>query len=293
MRIRAAVLSGALVLAPLGAHAADLVVWWEKGFTAQEDEAVREIIAAFEQDGKQVELVFQEQYDFPAKVEAALAAGRPPDFVYGSLLQDYVALWAVDGRLVDLSEVVGHFSNLFDPDTLAWVNWRDPRTGQGALYGVPIGREVNHVHVWRSVLEEAGFTLDDVPKEWKTFWSFWCDQVQPAARRATGREDIWAIALPMSITGDTVLQFLQFVAANDTDYVTEDGRLVIDDPEIRHKLVDAIDSYTALYRKGCTPPDAIGWDDRGNNQAFLAQRVVMTANTTLSIPKRPQARAPR
>jgi multiple sugar transport system substrate-binding protein len=123
-----------------------------------------------------------------------------------------------------------------------------------------------------------------VPKDWTTFWSFWCDQVQPAARRATRREDIWGIALPMSITGDTVSQFLQFVAANDADYVTDDGRLVIDDPEIRAKLVEVIDSYTALYRKGCTPPDSVTWNDYGNNKAFLAQTVVMTTNNSLSIP---------
>ena len=50
-------LAAAIVMAPLGAGAADLVVWWEKGYYAQEDEAVREIIAAFEQKtGKQVEL---------------------------------------------------------------------------------------------------------------------------------------------------------------------------------------------------------------------------------------------
>jgi hypothetical protein len=47
-----------LAIAPPGARAADLVVWWEKGQYAQEDDAVRETIAAFEQDsGKQVELV--------------------------------------------------------------------------------------------------------------------------------------------------------------------------------------------------------------------------------------------
>jgi ABC-type glycerol-3-phosphate transport system substrate-binding protein len=150
-----------LAMAPLGARAADLVVWWEKGFYPQEDEAVAEIIEAFEQNsGKQVELVFQEQYDIPSKVEAALAVGRPPDFAYGSLLQDYVGLWAVNGRLVDLSEVVGHFWDLFDPDTLAWVTWREAETGQPAIYGLPIGREINHVHVWRSVLEEAGFSRD-------------------------------------------------------------------------------------------------------------------------------------
>ncbi len=44
-----------------------------------------------------------------------------------------------------------------------------------------------------------------------------------------------------------------------------------------------MDSYTAIYRKGCTPPDAVGWDGRGNNQAFLAQTIVMTPNQTLSI----------
>ena len=46
------------LLVPLGAQAADLVVWWEKGFYPQADEAVAEIVAAFEQEtGKQVELV--------------------------------------------------------------------------------------------------------------------------------------------------------------------------------------------------------------------------------------------
>jgi hypothetical protein len=29
-------------MAPLGAKAADLVVWWEKGYYDQEDEAIRE-----------------------------------------------------------------------------------------------------------------------------------------------------------------------------------------------------------------------------------------------------------
>ena len=66
--------------------------------------------------------------------------------------------------------------------------------------------------------------------------------------------------------------------------MTREGRLVIDDPEIRQRLVKAIDSYTAIYRKGCTPPDSVTWDDRGNNEAFLAQTVVMTPNHTLSIP---------
>jgi hypothetical protein len=58
MRAGAVVLAVAIVLASLGARAADLVVWWEKGHYAQADEAVTAIIAAFEQKtGEQVEIV--------------------------------------------------------------------------------------------------------------------------------------------------------------------------------------------------------------------------------------------
>ena len=60
----------------------------------------------------------------------------------------------------------------------------DATTGRRALYGLPMGRATNHVHVWKSLLEQAGFTLADIPKEWEAFWSFWCDQVQPAVRKA-------------------------------------------------------------------------------------------------------------
>jgi multiple sugar transport system substrate-binding protein len=147
-----------------------------------------------------------------------------------------------------------------------------------------MGRTTYHVHVWKSLLEYAGFTLEDIPKEWGAFWGFWCDEVQPAVRKASGRNDIWGIGLPMSVGPDTQNGFFQFAAANGSDYVTHDGRLVIDDPEVRRKLIEVIDSYTAIYRKGCTPPASVAWDSGGNNKAFLAQTVIMTQNETLSIP---------
>jgi multiple sugar transport system substrate-binding protein len=60
---------------------------------------------------------------------------------------------------------------------------------------------------------------------------------------------------------------------------------VIDEPLVRDRLIKAIDAYTTVYRKSCTPPDAVDWaDDAGNNKAFLAERVVMTPNATMSIP---------
>ena len=65
-----------------------------------------------------------------------------------------------------------------------------------------MGRVTNHVHVWKSLLERAGLTLADIPKEWEPFWSFWCDKVQPAVRKATGRDDVWGVGLPMSAAAE-------------------------------------------------------------------------------------------
>ena len=285
MRSRTAVLAAMLAMAPLRAQAADLVVWWEKGYNPEEDKAVREIVAAFEQDtGKQVELDQPSQNDIEAKALAAIEAGQPPDFLFGTTRDFYYGQWAYEDRLVDLSGEIQPFASLFDPDALAADTLFDATTGRRALYALPMGFSTNHVHVWKSVLEQAGFTLKDIPKQWEPFWAFWCDQVQPAVRRVTGRDDIWSLGLNVSGKFDTEEQLRQFRDAYGADYVTRDGRLVIDDPEIRRKLINAIDAYTAIYRKGCTPPASVTWDGFGNNKAFLAQTVVMTVNQSLSIP---------
>jgi multiple sugar transport system substrate-binding protein len=278
----------ALILAPLGAQGADLVVWWEKGFNPEEDAAVKDTLAAFEQkSGKRVELVFHSNEELPNAIEAALKTGQPPDFTYGMRLVNYLPEWAFEGRLIDLSDAILPFANLFDPSGLAFVSLFDATAGRRGVYALPMGFEANHVHVWRSLLEKAGFGLNDIPKEWEAFWTFWCDRVQPAVRRATGRDDIYGVGLAMSAeAADTTDQFIQFMQAYQADYVTRQGKLIIDDPDIRRRLIRTMEAYTAIYREGCTPPDSIGWgtSSSNNNQAFLAGAVVMTPNATLSIP---------
>ena len=285
MQKQVIVLAAMLVMAPLSARAADLVVWWEKGYNPEEDAAVAEIIAAFEQQtGMQVDLEQPSQDDIEAKVLAAVEAGQPPDFLFGTNTDYYYGQWAHDGRLVDLSDVVGPLASLFDPDALSYGTLFDATTGRRALYALPMGSSTHHVHVWRNLLEQAGFTVDDIPKQWEAFWSFWCDEVQPAVRKATGRDDIYGVGMAMSVADDTRNGFEQFIQAYEANYVTREGKLIIDDPEIRRRLIRALDSYTAIDRKRCTPPDSVTWGNVDNNRQFHAQAVVMTTNVTLSIP---------
>jgi multiple sugar transport system substrate-binding protein len=187
MRQEVIALAAALAIAPLDARAADLVVWWQSD-------------AAFEQEtGKQVELVRPAQGETIEKAQAALEAGQPPDFLFGVAAGLPAAQWAYEGRLVDLEGALNPVLDLFDADAIEVSTLVNGSTGRRGLYALPVGRHSNHLHVWNSLLERAGFRLADIPKEWDAFWSFWCDQVQPAVRRATGRDDIWGIGLPMSV----------------------------------------------------------------------------------------------
>jgi multiple sugar transport system substrate-binding protein len=186
VRARTILLAAALVLVPLGARSADLVVWWEEGRYPEEDAAVREIVTAFEKKiSKEVELVFHPQAEskwVQDKAEAALKAGHPPGFAFGQRIDDHLARWAYEGRLVDLSDAVGPLVHQFDPDAVAASTLLDATTGRRGLFGLPMARSTNHVHIRKDLLEQAGFTLADIPREWEAFWSFWCDKVHTTAR---------------------------------------------------------------------------------------------------------------
>jgi len=286
LRIKAPILAAAVIMAPLGARAADLVVWWETDFHSNEDQAVAQIIAAFEQEtGKQVELVQPAQGEIVDNIQAALAAGQPPDFLFGASAGRGAAQWAYEDRLTELDSSLDPALNLFDADAIEVSTLLNGRTGRRGLYALPMGRHSNNLHVWNGLLQRAGFTLADIPKEWGAFWSFWCDQVQPAARRTLGRDDIWGVGLSMSpAASDTAEELFQFQLAYEAPWLGLDRRPQVDDPAVRAGLVKALDDYTAIWRKGCTPPDSTRWTNIDNNKAFIEQTVVMTPNPTLSIP---------
>jgi multiple sugar transport system substrate-binding protein len=284
MHGRAVVLAVAIVVAPLGAQGADLVIWWEEGWYPEEDAAVTELVAAFEeQTGTKIELVRIQGGD--PKIRATLERGQPPDFVWGvGGVQDFADQWAYEDRLVDLAQVLGPLRELFDRDLLEYATLRNGSTGEYGLYALPMGRITNHIHVWKDLLEQAGFRLEGIPKEWEAFWSFWCDRVQPAVRKATGREDIYGVGLPMSLGSiDTDLAFDQFLLAHTREWPPPAGWNLVEAPAMRDVLVQVLERYTVIYRNGCTPPDAVDWTGSGNNEAFLEQRVVMTTNLTLSV----------
>jgi hypothetical protein len=62
------------------------------------------------------------------------SARQPPDFTFQLWLLDYFQQWARDDRLVDLSDSVGSFSDLFDSNALDWATRFNAGTGPKALF---------------------------------------------------------------------------------------------------------------------------------------------------------------
>jgi multiple sugar transport system substrate-binding protein len=285
MRVRTILLAAALMLVPLGVRAADLVVWWEESFYPEEDQATRELVAAFEAEtSKTVALIFLPQSEVAARVEAALAAGRPPDLLRGDDVSLRPEQWAAAGALADLSDVVLPIKDRFFPGLLDFTFLRDARTDHLTPFTVPLGQAGIYLHVWTSLLQRAGLQSGVIPREWEAFWSFWCDTAQPAVRKALGRDDIWGLGLAMSpVASDTSDVLAQFMIARSAYFWPGSGRSLDEQPAFRANLIGALADYTAPWRKGCVPPDAVRWTNSDNNKAFLDQRVLMTPNPTLSI----------
>jgi multiple sugar transport system substrate-binding protein len=266
------------------AFAADLVIWWNKSYYPEEDEKFEEIVAAFEQDkGIDVELSFFTNEDMPVKTLAALTAGSPPDLAFAFLFDlQHTSRWAYEGVLEDVSDVIEPMKDRFYDYALESVHLLD-ENGERAYYAFPTQQQTAHIHVWKSMLEEAGLSVDDIPMTWHEYWDWFCDPAQPASRQATGNRNIYGVGQPMSSSAsDTIFHFMVFANAFNVEWLDEDGNVVLD--QHRDGLIDALDSYTKPFKDGCVPPGAVNWGDADNNVNFLNQVVLMTPNPSLSIP---------
>jgi multiple sugar transport system substrate-binding protein len=262
-----------------------ITVWWGKGFYKSEDEALLKAIEKFEaKTGVKVELSQYAIQDMIPKTVAALDSGTPPDVAYSDTYDVQAGgKWAFEGKLEDLSDILTPIKSEFAPNTLETAYLMNGETKKKGYYGFPLKQQTMHVQIWSDMLEKAGFKVSDIPTTWKEYWSFWCDKVQPAYRKASGSR-AYGIGMPMGVEStDSLQSFYTFMDAYNVKLVDDDGKLLVDDPKVKEGLIGALKDYTDPYLKGCTPPSSTTWKDPDNNVAFHNKTTVMTHNVTISI----------
>jgi multiple sugar transport system substrate-binding protein len=278
----------ALAASSAPAQEKQISVWWERGFSKAEDDALYEAIKKFEaKTGIKVDLSLYAVQDMIPKTVSALDAGTPPDVAFASLYAPNVAgKWAYDGKLEDISGIIEPIKPRFSPNTVETALLYNDKAKKRAYYAFPLKQFTLHIEYWIDMLEAAGYKESDIPKNWEDYWSFWCDTAQPALRRKTGKR-VYGIGMPMGVdSSDSYWSFLTFMDAYNVELVDDDGKLLVDDPKVRQGLIGALTDYTTPYLKGCTPPSSTSWKDPDNNVAFHNKTTIMTHNGTISIATR-------
>lgn len=262
-----------------------LKVWWDKGYTLEEDEALQQVVSRWEQQtGNRVKLSFYNNDELSQKAQRAIQAGSPPDVLMSDNADRVLSpRLAWEGKLVDLSDVIKPIEHLYPSTVLASVYFYNNLNKQRSYYAIPIHQGIPHIFYWRDLLKLTNRREQDIPKDWDAFWDFW-KQMQDTLQ-TQHHQKIYGIGLPMSVGAvDTYEVFEQILEAYDVQILNSKSLLRVDDPKVRQGIINCLEWYTKFYRQGYVPPEAVNWLNPDNNRSLLNRLVVMTPNNSLSIP---------
>ena len=257
-------------------------VWWTQGFAEEEDISFKKIVADYEKaSGNTIDHSITPYAPLRQKIVSAVTSGVVPD-IYQNTPAEVIALQAWGDKLVDVSDVIETQKSQFARTALLTVNCYNSVEKRRSFYGVPytVGALTNHI--WRPLIEKAGYTLEDIPKTWDAFYDFF-KEVQKKLR-AQGERKVYALGFQLNTTGnDSNALFNYFLIANGgQDIVTTDGKLHLDDPKVREAAIKALTYPTTAYKEGFVPPSAINWNDADDNNAFHAKTIVMDLDGSIS-----------
>jgi multiple sugar transport system substrate-binding protein len=267
---------------------ADLTIWWEQGFLPEENEQINQLIRKWEQkSGKTVNLkllpvalIDQQLTNFIEQSEFT----QIPDIVYSVGVDASLApKLAWQNRLVDLTDVITPIKEKYTSIALSHVFYRNQVRQDRGYYAMPLWQSDDYIHYWESMIEEIGFSQQDIPRDWHQFWRFW--QTAQDKLRARGRSQIYGVGLCMSAIGfDTYTSLRMFMDAHDVAVVNEAGDFLLRQPENRHQFIEVLQEFTNFYLQGYTPPTSATWSGAGNNNSLLNGEILMTQNLTMSVP---------
>src|SRR6202023_648186 len=264
------------------AAATTATVWWVQGFAQEEDVAFKKIVAEYEKAGGNTSDDSIMPYaPLRQKIVSAVTSGVVPD-LFQNTPAEIIALYAWDNKLVDVSDVVETQREEYTETALLTVRCYNNVEKKRSVYGVPYTVDVFTNHVWRSLVQKAGYKMADTPKNWDAFYDFF-KGVQKDLRKQ-GMRHVYGLGFQVTTNGGDCNSFFnQFlIGYGGQDIVTKDGKLHLDDQKVREAALHALIYPTTAYKEGFVPPSAINWNDADDNSAFHGKQIVMDLDGSLS-----------
>jgi multiple sugar transport system substrate-binding protein len=264
------------------AAATTATVWWVQGFAQEEDVAFKKIVADYEKaSGNTIDHSIVPYAPMRQKIVSAVTSGVVPD-LFQNTPAEIIALYAWDDKLVDVSDVVETQREEFTETALLTVRCYNNVEKKRSYYGVPytVGASMNHI--WRPLVEKAGYQMSDLPKTWDAYYDFFKD-VQKKLR-AQGVRNVYGLGFQVTTNGNDPNELFNYflIAYGGQDIVTKDGKLHLDDPKVREAAIKALTYCSTAYKEGYVPPGAVNWNDADDNNAFHAKQIVMDLDGTIS-----------
>jgi len=288
---RRSVLGSSLALAAAGtlarpyianAAATTAEVWWVQGFVPEEDTAFRKLVAEYQKvSGNKIEYSIVPFAPLRQKIISAITSGVVPDLTSVSPVE-VVPLQAWEGRLVDVTDVVETQKAKMVPAALANAYCYNNVEKRRSFYSVPHSASVTPFHVWKSLVEKAGYKMSDIPKTWDAFIDFFIPVEKKLQEQ--GMRHTYATGFVVSTVGNdpnsTFGQFL--IAYGGLDIVTPDGKFHGADEHVQEAVIKSLEKLSTLYKDGHIPTSSINWNDADDNNAFHSKLCVMDFDGTLS-----------
>jgi multiple sugar transport system substrate-binding protein len=264
------------------AAATTATMWWAQGFVQDEDVALHKVVADYEKaSGNKIELSVIPFAPERQKIISAITSGVVPDLV-NSNPSEIISQYGWTDKWVDVTDVVETQTAQYSATALESARCYNSVTKKRSYYGVPYQATVVPAHIWRSLVEKAGYKMSDIPNTWDRYFDFF-KKVQDALRKQ-GMRHVYGLGFQVTANGvDPANLFNIFLAAyGGKDILTPDGKLHLDDPKIKEAAIKAATYIGMAYKQGYVPPSAINWNDADDNNAFHAQQMVMDLDGTLS-----------
>jgi multiple sugar transport system substrate-binding protein len=264
------------------AAATTATMWWAQGFVQDEDVALKQVVADYEKaSGNKIDLSIIPFAPERQKIISALTSGVVPD-LFNSNPAEIITQYGWKDQWVDVTDVVETQKANYHPTALLAAQAYNNVTKQRSFYGVPVTAAVVPIHMWRSLVEKAGYQMSDLPKTWDAFFDFF-KEVQKKLR-AQGMRKVYGQGFQVTANGNdpNALYYAFLIGYGGQNIFTQDGKAHFDDPAVKEAAIKALSYLTSAYKEGYVPPSAINWNDADDNNAFHAQLMVMDVDGTLS-----------
>lgn len=279
-----AIAASASLARPYVARAAakTATAWWTQGFAHEEDIAFKKVVADYEKaSGNTIDYTIVPYAPLRQKIISAVTSGVVPD-LFQNTPPELIALQAWAGKLVDVSDVVETQKEEYTETSLLFANCYNSVEKKRSYYGVPYTTDSFINHIWRPLVEKAGYKMTDIPKTWDAFYDFF-KGVQKKLRDQ-GMRHVYGLGFQLTANGGDPNNFFNYflIAYGGKDIVTKDGKLHLDNPQVRQAAIKALTYPTTAFKEGFVPSGAVNWNDADDNNAFHSKEIVMDLDGSLS-----------